>query len=404
MTTAPKTRGSQPRFGKSRLFSFSEAAHLSMLSPRTAIATVYGKISGKTPSYPRMILLNLTNRCNFACPMCAVGESRRQELAAGAADLQFELISDVIQQSRRYGSIFHLFGGEPLLYKRVHEVISLVRRNHMIPFLTTNGLLLQKHAAKLVTSGLAVLHVSLDGWDDDSQTKRGNVRGSFDRIIAGVKEVARCRTGKFPIVRMSTVVTKHNYHSLDKIQQVVAGLGVEEWTIANYFFAVRGVAEAHNEFRQRTGIGGALPLHVIDGDHYLSEEQVLDLRTSLARIRKNNERHAMRIDYSWSTDLNAYYCSAKIPSADSKCDFPYSRLDVQPSGLMGFCGGGHTIGDLHSTTVKDAWSGEKASHFRDMHRSHGIFPMCFRCCGIKDTISFADKAFGDIQFEPGQAA
>ena len=336
--------------------------------------------------------------------MCANAGSRGSELSAGAAELQFELIEDIIQQSRRYGPIIHLFGGEPLLYKRIHDVISLVRHNHMIPFLTTNGLLLRQHAARLVTSGLAVLHVSLDGWDDDSQTKRGNVRGSFDRIIAGVKEVVRCRTGKLPILRVSTVVTKQNYHSLDKIQRVVADLGIEEWSIVNYFFAVPGVADAHNEFRQRTGIGEALPLHVIDGDHYLSEEQVLDLKTSLARIRKNNERYGMRIDYKWSTDLNAYYSSAEVPSADSKCDFPYSRLDIHPSGRMSFCGGGHTIGNLHSTTVKGAWSGEKATHFRDMHRSHRIFPMCFRCCGIKDTISFADRLIQDGQLEPARAA
>src|ERR1700690_1013579 len=396
----------QSRFGKSGLFSFSEAASLSVLSPRCTIATIYDKVSGKTPSYPRFIMLYLTNRCNFACPMCANAESRGTELSAGAADLPFEFVSDVVQQSRRYGSIIHLFGGEPLLYKRIHEVTSLVRSNHMIPFLTTNGLLLREHAARLVANGLAALHVSLDGWDDDSQTKRGNVRGSFDRIIAGMKEVLRHRTGKFPILRVSTVVTKNNYHSLDKIQQVVAGLGIKEWTIVDYFFAVRGVVDSHNEFRQRTGIGEAMPLHVIDGGHYLAEEQVLDLKMSLARVRKNNERYRMRIDYKWSTDLDAYYCSSKAPSVDSKCDFPYTRLDIQPSGRMSFCGGAHTIGNLHSTTVKRAWSGEEASHFRDMHRSHRIFPMCFRCCGIKDTISFADseKPMQEAELQPERAA
>ena len=375
-----------------------------MLSPRTAIAAVYDKVSGKSPSYPRIILLNVTNSCNFACPMCSVSDARGQELAAGAADLHFELIRDVIQQSRRHGPIVHLFGGEPLLYKQIHDVIALVRRSHMISFLTTNGLLLQQHAAKLVTSGLAVLHVSLDGWDDDSQTKRGNVQGSFDRIIAGVKEVVRCRSGKLPILRMATVITENNYHSLDKIQKVVAELGVKEWTIENHFFAVRGVVKAHAEFRQRTGIGEALPLHVIDGGRYLSEEQVLELEASLARIRKNNERYGMRIDFNWSTDLHAYYSSAEVPTADSRCDAPYTRLEVYPSGQLSFCGGGHTIGNLHSSTIKGAWSGDKANHFRDMHRSHRIFPMCFRCWGIQGTISFDDRLIQDGQLEPQRAA
>lgn len=406
MVKAPKTQEPQRRIGKSGLFTFSEAARLSLLSPRCAFATAYGKISGRTPSYPRFIILYLTNRCNFACPMCANADSRQPELSAGAADMEFRLISDVIQQSRRYGPIIHLFGGEPLLYKSVHEVISLVRRNHMIPFLTTNGLLLQQQAAKLATGGLAVLHVSLDGWDDESQTKRGNVRGSFDRIVAGVREVARCRPGKFPILRVSTVVTKHNYHSLDKIQTVVAKLGVKEWSIANYFFAVPGVADAHDEFRQKTGIGEALPLHVLNDGHYLSSEQVSDLQGSLARVRAKNGQYGMRIDYNWSTDLQAYYASARNPSSDSRCDFPYSRIDIQPSGRMSLCAGGHTIGNLNSTTIRSAWSGEDANHLPDLHRAHRVFPMCFRCCGIKDTISFAEceKPVREGQVEPEKAA
>jgi hypothetical protein len=189
---------------------------------------------------------------------------------------------------------------------------------------------------------------------------------------------------------------------LDKIQHVVADLGAEEWTIANYFFAIPEVADAHDEFRQRTGVGEAMPLHVIDGDHYLSEEQVSDLEESLARIRKNNERYGMRIDYNWSADLHAYY-SAKFPSADSRCDFPYSKIEIHPSGRISLCGGGHTIGNLHSTTVQRAWLGEEANYLRDMHRSQGIFPMCFRCDGIKGTISFAGL-IQDGQSVPARAA
>lgn len=383
-----KTQPKPFQLSDSGLLSLPEAIRLSMISPRRAISAVYDNLLGTRPGFPRVIQLTLTNRCNFACPMCAQGQVRSEQLNAGAVDLPIEVARRVIAECRPYGPHIHLFGGEPLLYNGLHELISFIRRNHLIAFLTTNGLLLERHAASLAAGGLAALHISLDGWDEESQKKRGNVPGSFDRILNGMRAFAKHKTGILPILRVSTVITKHNYHSLHKIQQVIRELGVQEWTLVNHFFIPRRISVVADQFRQTTAIGETLPLHIIDEERYLSEDQTRELKDCLNIVRANSA--GMRIDFNWTTDLQAYY-SSQLPSPASRCDMAFYRLDVHPDGQLTLCAGGFTIGSLQETTIRAAWNGERARYFGDIYRRESILPMCFRCCGIQRSITFGKR-------------
>lgn len=371
----------------SGMLSLPEAIRLAMISPRRAIAALCDNLRETRPRFPRVIQLTLTNRCNFACPMCAQGQVRSEQLDAGAVDLPIEVARRVIAECRPYGPHVHLFGGEPLLYKGLHELIAFIRRNHLIAFLTTNGLLLERHAASLAGGGLGALHISLDGWDEESQRKRGNVPGSFDRIVNGMQAFTARKKGMLPILRVSTVITQHNYHSLHKIQEVIRELGVQEWTIVNHFFIPRRISAIAEQFRQVTGIGETLPLHIVDDERYLSEDQARELKDCLDTVRANSA--GMRIDHNWATDLKAYY-SSQQPSPKSRCDMAFYRLDVHPDGRLTLCAGGFTIGSVYDSTIRAVWNGERARYFGDVYRQKSILPMCFRCCGIQRSITFSE--------------
>src|SRR5262249_42893853 len=148
--------------------------------------------------------LFLTDRCNFACPMCAVIGVRNAGLARGG-DMPFEVVSRVYTESADYGPVIDLIGGEPLLYARIADVLRLAANTPAVSVLTTNGLLLYDYAESLVESRLPVLQISLDGWDEASQRLRGNVKGSFERISAGIAAVRRAKGKRaFPIIRILT--------------------------------------------------------------------------------------------------------------------------------------------------------------------------------------------------------
>lgn len=82
-----------------------------------------------------------------------------------------------------------LTGGEPLLRPNLSELVSELTsiRNVQDVALTTNGVLLQKHAAELRASGLKRVTVSLDTIDEQVfAIMSGGFRG-LDRVLAGIR-------------------------------------------------------------------------------------------------------------------------------------------------------------------------------------------------------------------------
>ena len=177
------------RFRQLTLLAPMDSARLAVRFPRTALHILSDSVAGSgATSFPRRLGLFLTDRCNFACPMCAVQDARNEGLTRGG-DLPFELLEKV-----------------------------LAERN-VLAAITTNGLKLKDNAEDLVRAELPLLQVSLDGWDEPSQTARGLVKGSFDRLREGVRAVQQAKGKRpFPIIRVLTAITRVNHAHLDRIQ------------------------------------------------------------------------------------------------------------------------------------------------------------------------------------------
>jgi len=370
------------RLGTSGLLSPYEALRLSLLSPRLAANALYDRVSRRRPSFPRMITVYLTDRCNFACPMCALGEARKQRLRDTRADMPVEVFEGVARDARRHGAYLLLFGGEPLLHKNLDQLLRITKRHRVVTYLTTNAFLLADKADSLTGGGLQVLQLSLDGWDDASQYERGHVHGAYEAIVSGVGRLRALRGRRpFPIIRAMTTITRANVGDLERIADSLVELGIAEWQISNYFFATRDVVDAHQRFHEQTGMGANLALDPLDDGCYLEKSEVAHLRSSLDRIADKCRRDGIRLGYAWGTDLEKYYSPAQ-PSPRSECTSIDSLVEIHPDGRMSICNDAVTIGDLSSDTVRQAWQGDEMQRFLAAYHKQGVLPMCFRCCGI----------------------
>jgi MoaA/NifB/PqqE/SkfB family radical SAM enzyme len=253
---------------------------------------------------------------------------------------------------------------------------------------TTNGLKLKNHAEALIQEELPLLQVSLDGWDDASQVARGNVKGSFQRLCDGVRAVKESRGSRpFPIIRILTAITRVNHAHLDRIQNVIAELGVPYWGISNYFYLNRHAHAQHQVFALLHGLSGSVVAHSSPDDVYLTPEQVRGLRSSLERVRALNRQLGMRIAYAWNINLEDYY-STRQASRSSVCALPYTRLDIQTDGHMSVCVSGKRVGEIPRDSIADVWRGRLMTGYRRMYERTRPMPMCFRCCGLSQTIRF----------------
>jgi GTP 3',8-cyclase len=137
------------------------------------------------------VRLSVTDKCNFRCTYCMPAEGlewlRRDEI------LTFE---ELARLSRILAALgvheVRLTGGEPLVRRDVPELVAMLAAIPGIDdlSLTTNGILLTRHAAALVAAGLRRINVSLDSLDHVrfAQITR---RDALDQVLAGLAEAER---------------------------------------------------------------------------------------------------------------------------------------------------------------------------------------------------------------------
>lgn len=110
-----------------------------------------------------------------------------------------------------------LTGGEPLLRKDLHQLVSRLRRE--VPqvelTLTTNGSLLAPQARALRTAGLDRLTVSLDALDDVTFQKMSDTGMSVSRVIEGIETAI---AAGFVQVKIKAVIRRGvNEHAIEAL-------------------------------------------------------------------------------------------------------------------------------------------------------------------------------------------
>lgn len=156
--------------------------------------------------------ISLTDRCNLRCQYCMPEEEYawlpRQDL------LTFEEIERITEIFVSVGvDKVRLTGGEPLLRR---DLPDLVRRLTGVPgvkdlAMTTNGVLLARHAESLREAGLHRLTVSLDTLRPDRFTGMTR-RGTFDEVLAGIN--AAVATGLTDLKIDTVVIRGYNEDEL----------------------------------------------------------------------------------------------------------------------------------------------------------------------------------------------
>jgi cyclic pyranopterin phosphate synthase len=157
-------------------------------------------MEGLKDNYHRTIdymRISITDRCNLRCIYCMPEEGipsiEHKEI------LSYEEIVRILRIAVDIGvRKIRITGGEPLVRKNVTHLIALIKGINTIKdlSLTTNGVLLEQYAEKLVSSGLERVNVSLDSLRPNRyrEMTRG---GDINNVLRGIK--AAERAGLFPI-------------------------------------------------------------------------------------------------------------------------------------------------------------------------------------------------------------
>ena len=131
-------------------------------------------------------------RCSYCMPKEFFGPDyaflERKEL------LTYEEITRVTRVFVRLGvRKVRITGGEPLLRRELSRLVSRLASVRGIEdlTLTTNGLLLKRHARSLKEAGLHRVTVSLDSLDPEEFASIANVEAPVEKVLSGIREARR---------------------------------------------------------------------------------------------------------------------------------------------------------------------------------------------------------------------
>jgi cyclic pyranopterin phosphate synthase len=135
--------------------------------------------------------ISVMDRCNFRCPYCMPKEQFHEnyQFLKSKERLSFD---EIVRLSRLFASLgvkkLRLTGGEPLLRNNLADLIGDLTGIPGIEdiALTTNGVLLEKHAVDLRANGLERITVSLDSLDPDVFKRLSGGFGALDQVLRGI--------------------------------------------------------------------------------------------------------------------------------------------------------------------------------------------------------------------------
>jgi len=175
----------------------------------------------------RDLRISVTDRCNFRCVYCMPKEvfGKDYQFLERGEILTFEEIARLARVFRGLGvEKIRLTGGEPLVRRRLEQLIEMLARIPGLDLtLTTNGSLLKRQARALKDAGLQRITVSLDSLDDAVFQRMNDVDFPVAGVLEGIEAAAAA--GLAPIKINMVVKRGENGDSILPMARFFRGTG-----------------------------------------------------------------------------------------------------------------------------------------------------------------------------------
>lgn len=357
-----------------------------VLRKRLSAYFSYYFYNGKS-SYPEAITLFLTHRCNLRCKMCGQwgehGVTKKEPQAYVKEELSFDELKAVIDDVAIFKPNITLFGGEPLFYKPVIDLIKSIKKKKMHCLMITNGSLIDSVAEELVNSGLDELNVSLDAGRGLHDEIRG-MSGLFGKITTGLEKVNYFKTQKgkkTPLINLQCTITKYNYKNLEQMLDVAKDIQANSLTFHNLIFLGKGLILKQKRY------DGMLGCSSFDWEGFVFDPEidVHVLIDKIKEIKKMIVQEKFSVDFYpnfTSKGIKEYYETPSfLPSEyPPRCISPWMVAYVFPDGQIRPClNFDYSYGNVRKGRFTEFWNSQKAIEFRKTLRKNKIFPVCIRC-------------------------
>lgn len=343
---------------------------------------------GRFP-YPRWVVFQLLEKCNLRlCYEWGSGGSYIEKKSLVHLDLN--AIKKVIKDCYQAKPYFELFGGEPLLYPWVDEVLSVIKHYNCNVDIPTNGTLLEKHADMLVENEPRRIWVSIDGPEVVNDIQRGE--GVYKKAVDGLKklyETREARGKKYPALGVTMIVTPLNYQYIEQFFIHDFDTSILDWVSIEFqLYTTNSNCEKYLQIlKSKFGIDEASCAKGLVRDiEDFSHINIGDLIRQVNAVRSFCKGKGINvIGYPKTMDevnLRNFYSAAwdKMVDKRSRCSFPWLYLEIDANGDVTPC---HTfydyiVGNIYNQSILDIWNGKSLEEFRKYTKKN-LLPICTAC-------------------------
>jgi len=325
------------------------------VDPRRYFESADGARGEAAETRPVCLYLETTNRCNLLCTTCP----RTYAELEPPADMSWDLFTRIVDQLPGIERAVLHGVGEPMLVKRLPQMVRYLKDRGAYVLFNTNGTMLnERNGRALIAAGLDELRVSLDAANARSYLA---IRGKdyFARILRNVRAFRalqdRERAAR-PRVSAWLTGLKETLPELPAFVRVAAEIGVKEVYLQRLVFF------------DTDAVGDARPDQALYERMTREEAGYLDEATATAR--------ALGMTFSASGAVAEPGMSLKRSddgSPWSMCRRPWTVMYITANGralpccIAPFSQRGYenyTLGDASQDTLREIWNGPAYRAFR----------------------------------------
>ena len=288
---------------------------------------------------PRVVFIEVTNRCNLLCKTCPRTFFSREPLKSLSLD-EFISIAEQFPGMRR--ALLHGIG-EPLLNRELPKIIRYLKGRAVEVLLNSNGTLLTPERQKnLVESGLDSYRCSIDSASPETYAK---IRGAdlLDKLVqglGGLVETKKRMEADHPAISIWCVATQENLQELPDLIRLAAKLDVGEVYLQRKTYFSQEPDEQYGMARQNEAIFGAhldLQEEVVAECETLSAELGVGFLASGAREARSSLAAAREADFApWQVCMRPWTTAYVTANGNCLpcCISPFATSDYE-SLIMG---------------------------------------------------------------------
>jgi MoaA/NifB/PqqE/SkfB family radical SAM enzyme len=182
--------------------------------------------------------IEVTSRCNLKCVMCPVTVLAEHWPERDMAWETFERAAAAFERAKWV----HLQGwGEPLLHRRIFDMIARAKEAGCRVGFTTNGTRLTRETgARLLDAGLDLIAVSIAGASAATH-EAIRVGSDFAKLVHNLRQFLRLREASGntrPKVEIFFLMTRTNLAELPRAVELAAELGADELVATNLDYVI----------------------------------------------------------------------------------------------------------------------------------------------------------------------